>query len=85
VGKTGKEEAFGGVLRVVFHGLVRMTGCEKLADGCSSYCADAYDHEHAGFLAVRQVQSGFESGFECVFYRESGQECCGRAGQQDFQ
>lgn len=55
-----------------------------LADGRSSYCSDAYDHEYAGFLAVRQIQSGLELGVECVFYGEFGEECCGRAVQQDL-
>lgn len=57
-----------------------MMSWKMLADGCSSYCSDTYDHEYAGFLAVRQVQSGLELGVECVFYGEFGEECCGRAG-----
>jgi len=73
------------MLRVLAEGLRGMVGCEVLADGCASYCSDAYDHEYACVLAVRQVQSGFEPGFECVFYGESGEECGGRAGEQDFQ
>lgn len=49
--------------------------------GCS-YCFNSYNHEHACFLEVRQIQSSIQSGLErYVFWRDSEEPCWGNVQQ----
>jgi hypothetical protein len=47
-----------------------------------SHCACSYDHEYAGILTMRQVQSSERLCFECDIWLGSYAQCCGRHGQQ---